>query len=287
MLLKIVRRKHFWYKTGSELRKGIAKRRKLDDSPPASLIESTQITLHKENEGSYYVINEKAATHSAHVFYLHGGGYVHQITAYHWHFLGRLAKELQCTITVPLYPLAPEHTYKDTFSFVVPIYEKVLASSGAGNTIIMGDSAGGGLAFALIQLLKKKGISLPKQTILISPWLDLTLKNPEIDEIDLIDPFLAKPGAIAAGQMYAGGTDPHHYLLSPLYGDVTDLGRVAMFMGTHDILVADARRLVKKMKAQDSPITYYEYSNMIHVFPIFTYPEATKAFKQIVGLIEK
>ncbi len=281
-----MRRKQFWYKTGDELREGIVKRRKVDYTPPAAIIESTQISLHEENGFSYYVLNENATSKAIHILYLHGGGYVHQITTYHWRFLGRLAKELKCTITVPLYPLAPEYTYKDTFSFVVPLYEKVLTRSGAQNTIVMGDSAGGGLAFALIQLLKKKGIPLPKQTILLSPWLDLTLENSEIDEVDPVDPFLAKPGAIEAGKMYAGGTDRHHYLISPLYGDVTGLGRVAMFMGTHDILVADARRLVKKMEAQSSPITYYEYSNMIHVFPIFTFPEAKKAFKQIVELIE-
>lgn len=287
ILLKLVRRKKFWYKTGDALRKGIAKRRKKDYTPPTSLVESMQITLHEENGFSYYMINETVATDSTHILYVHGGGYIHRITKYHWHFLGRLAKELQCTITVPIYPLAPEYTYKDTFAFVVPLYENILTKSRAENTVIMGDSAGGGLALSLIQLLKKKDVPLPMQTILISPWLDLTLENNLIDKIDPVDPFLAKIGAIEAGQMYAGGTDRHHYLLSPLYGDLTGLGRVAIFMGTHDILVADARKLVQKMETEGSPIMYYEYLNMVHVFPLFTFPEAKKAFKQIVGLIRQ
>jgi len=282
MLLKLVRRKQFWYKTGNEMIEGILKRRKIDYRPPASIVKTMQMTLHEEKGFQYYVINETAAIQPTHIIYLHGGGYVHNITKYHWHFLSRLAQALQCTITIPLYPLAPENTYKETFECVSPLYEKVIRKSGAKHTVVMGDSAGGGLAFALIQLMKKQEVPLPKQTVLISPWLDLTLKNKEIDDIDPLDPFLAKPGAMEAGKMYAGDKDPNYYLLSPINGDVTGLGKIAMFMGTHDILVADARKLVNRMEAAGSPITYYEYANMIHVFPLFTFPEAKRAFEHMV-----
>lgn len=148
----------------------------------------------------------------------------------------------------------------------------------SSDMVLMGDSAGDELALALAQLLNERKIQQPGNIILISPWLDLSLANSEIQAIEKHDPFLGRSGAVEVGKMYAGNTDPLHYLLSPLYGELNRLAEITLFMGTYDILVADARKFVKIASEQGIDVSYFEVPKMIHVYPIFNFPEAKIAF---------
>ncbi|HEV3395142.1 MAG TPA: alpha/beta hydrolase, partial [Xanthobacteraceae bacterium] len=95
-----------------------------------------------------------------HVLYLHGGAYVLDIISAHWNMVARLVRYTGCLAVVPLYPLAPEHTWQDAFGLVVPLYESLVARLGRENVIVMGDSAGGGMALALAQQLRVSVITL-------------------------------------------------------------------------------------------------------------------------------
>src|SRR5699024_4751601 len=206
----------------------------------------------------------------------------------HWFFLSKLVHALNCTIIVPLYPLAPEHTYEDTLHFVYDLYmQKTDTMKNFEDIILMGDSAGGGLALVLAQLLKVKQLPQPEQIILISPWLDLSLSNPEIAPIEKKDPFLLRAGLIEAGKMYAGKTDTKDPKVSPLYGELNGLAAITMLMGSHDILAADARKLVEIAKQQGISIDYIEAANMVHIYPIYNFPESRIALEQIVERIER
>jgi hypothetical protein len=46
--------------------------------------------------------------------------------------------------------------------------------------ILAGDSAGGGITLALLQVLRDTGLPLPAGGILVSPWCDLTHSFPSI-----------------------------------------------------------------------------------------------------------
>lgn len=46
--------------------------------------------------------------------------------------------------------------------------------------VIGGDSAGGGLSLALLQVIRDTGLPLPAGGLLISPWCDLTHSFPSI-----------------------------------------------------------------------------------------------------------
>src|SRR5690606_14370180 len=106
----------------------------------------------------------------------------------HWEFLSMLVHQTHCTITAPAYPLAPQFTCVDAYNMLTPLYKEITSNAGAVNTILMGDSAGGGLALALAQKIKADNIPTPGKIILLSPWLDITLNNPEIKKIDSTDP---------------------------------------------------------------------------------------------------
>lgn len=224
---------------------------------------------------------------SKHIIFLHGGGYVHEISSFHWSFLGKFIDELGCTITIPIYPLAIKCTYKESFSMLLKIYENIISNVDPNEVAIMGDSAGGGMALALAQYLKEKKINQPKDIILLSPWLDISLSNPEIKKLEIIDPILAVPGLKEAGKMYSGDSDMKNYLLSPINGDQDGLGKITIFIGTDELLLADARKLKNKLDLKEIKINYFEYQSVFHDWFIFPIPKARKAFKEIIKIIKE
>lgn len=123
----------------------------------------------------------------------------------------------------------------------------------------MGNSAGSGIALGFAQKLRNENKPLPSQIILNSPWLDITMSNPNITETDKKDKRQSIKGLKMAGQAYAAGLDARDYRVSPLYGDFSGLGKISLFIGTHDLFLADSRKLKQKMKEQNIPINYFEY----------------------------
>lgn len=183
LVLRLSRRKQFWQKTGEELERGIQTRRLLEFEPPGVVVQELDVEKHEQDGHFYYILQPKEQTSDLHILYLHGGAYVNRITSQHWHFLARIVEALDCKITVPLYPLAPEHTFDETYEFVLPIYNEQKPQ------VIMGDSAGGGLALSLCQYLKEQQLPQPEKVIAISPWLDMTMENPGIQKVDRFDRF--------------------------------------------------------------------------------------------------
>jgi acetyl esterase/lipase len=220
-----------------------------------------------------------------HILYLHGGAYVQHFNRFHWEFLAELVKRTNCIITAPDYPLAPAYTYQESFAMVSELYKQLLATEKPDDLILLGDSAGGGFALALAQKIRNEKIAQPAQVILLSPWLDITLTNPDIKDIDPNDPFLGKESLQQAGKLYAGSTDPNYYLLSPINGPLDGLGKVSVFAGTNEILVADTRKLISLAKSKGVRLTYYEYENMVHAWMFLNFPESKRARQQIIDLI--
>lgn len=233
-----------------------------------------------------FVLTSKNGNSGKHILYLHGGAYVQNFVRQHWRFLSRLVAATHCTIIAPDYPLAPKHTFVDAFEMIVPLYNHIIDKAGSENTVVMGDSAGGGFALALCQRLKMLNMTQPGRIILLSPWLDLTLSNPDIARIDRVDPFLGITGLRKAALAYAGGYDLEHYMLSPINGRLEGLGAVSIFMGSRDILVADARALCVLAKERGIAIDYREYKDMVHVWMLLDFPESKHAQQQIKRLLE-
>lgn len=234
-----------------------------------------------------FTLNHPIAKSSICVVYLHGGAYVQGFTKLHWSFITQMIESTHCTVIAPDYPLAPQYTYKATFELVISVYKQVTVNTDPANIILMGDSSGGGLALAIAQQLKKDNVSQPAQIILLSPWLDITLSNREIEALDSRDPSLGIKGLLMAGRAYAGDTDPYHFLLSPIYGSLEGLGFISVFAGTNEILVADTRKLKQIADAKGIPFRYFEYPGMIHAWMLLGFPESRTARKQIFELIDE
>jgi acetyl esterase/lipase len=280
ILLRLINKRGF---LGRQLKKGRFNRFDYPE-PPASLfgrVEKTQL------QGRNIFTLRPTAEHNAarHVLYLHGGAYVQGLTLAHWYFLSEIIKGTGTTITVPDYPLAPGATYRESFALVETLYQQLITTCLPSNIVLMGDSAGGGFALALAQKLKADNVPVPGKIILLSPWLDISLKNPAIDLIDPHDPFLDRISLQKAGKLYAGGTSPDHYQLSPINGKLEGLGRIAVFAGSNEILTADARKLKAMTPVKGTELDYYEYPGMVHTWMLLTFPESKKARRHIIDLI--
>jgi monoterpene epsilon-lactone hydrolase len=122
--------------------------------------------------------------------------------------------------------------------------------------------------------------------VLISPWLDITMSNPEIPSLDRQDALLSRAGIVEAGRLYAQGDDPHHHLLSPINGDLTGLERLSVVIGTHDVFLADCRRLRALMNTLGVELNYREYEGMFHVWIAAVWlPESIQAIQQIAAIV--
>ncbi len=201
------------------------------------------------------------------ILYLHGGAYVGEIENEHWNFVEKLIKDTNNTIILPDYPLAPKYTYKDVFNMIEPLYKEIVDKVGADNIILMGDSAGGGMGIALLEKIALESeYEMPSKTILISPWLDVRLTNPEIDKIQKNDKELNKESLKLAGIAYAGNDGINNYLVNPIDGDLSKLKNLTIFTGTYDILNPDVHILKEKAQNQGINIDAKEYEKAGHIW---------------------
>lgn len=253
--------------------------------PPKEIYKVCNVGKNQVEGRNVFILSPKKKISSNHILYLHGGAYVQNFVKQHWRFLSMLVRETNCTVIAPDYPLAPEYNYKHTFEMLVSLYQQILISVKPENIMLMGDSAGGGLALALAQKIKLEKLPPPDQLILLSPWLDITLTNPAITEIDRLDPFLSVKGLRKAGLVYAGQSDPNYFMLSPINGELEQVGDISIFIGTYDLLVADARKLKSIAEKKCVAINYREYPGMVYVWMFLSFPEAKLAQKEIFELI--
>ena len=156
----------------------------------------------------------------------------------------------------------------------------------------MGDSAGGGLALALVEKMGEENIAIPNQTILISPWLDVRMNNPKIAEIEENDPMLNKAALKLAGENYAGKDGIDSYLVNPADGPLDKLQNVSIFTGTYDILNADVEVLKERAEKVGTKINVYETEKATHIWLLYKYkdkgndPLVQEPYNQMIELLK-
>ncbi len=217
------------------------------------------------------------------ILYLHGGGYVGAISPFHWLFIGSLVKRLGVTVVVPFYPRAPQNDVDANFAFIMPFYDAVAARYDPKALMVMGDSAGAGLSLALSQQLIAHNKAPPAKITLLSPWLDARGNDPLQASIEKYDCILGVAGLRAAGKAYAGTNSLTDARISPGLASLSQLPPIAMFAGTYDILITDARNFKIRADAHETSVdlSYYEYEKMHHVWMLIPCPETYQCLDQI------
>jgi acetyl esterase/lipase len=221
------------------------------------------------------------------VVFLHGGGYIREISAVHWQFAAQLARDVPAVVDVPLYPLAPSATAGTTVPLIADLVHDIALTHG-GPVALVGDSAGGGLAFAAAVVLRDTQRSSVSNLVLFSPWLDLTLSDPRLVDLDRQDLTIGIAGGREAARMYSGELALDDPLASPLLGRVDGLPPIDVFAGTHDLISVDSVRLQQRCEAVDQTCRLRLVDEMPHVFPILPLlREAACARAEVVDLLRR
>lgn len=209
------------------------------------------------------------------VYYIHGGAWVFDILQVHVEFCDDLCTLLNAKVYMPVYPLAPKYSYRETYDMLLAFYDELIKQ---GKPVyVMGDSAGGTLTVGLVQRLIAQGKKLPEKIVSISPAADLSFSNPEAKEVEARDPMLALYGVTDMANMWAKGTDLKDAALSPISGDLSGFPPTLLFVSTDDILCPDDLILYDMLKAAGCDITLVIGQGLWHVFPITDTPEREKS----------
>lgn len=171
--------------------------------------------------------------------FLHGGAYVYPLVEGQWGVVEGLIDRTGLPVIIPDYPLAAAHTATDAFDVVQPIIDEAQAEF--GRVILFGDSAGGGLAISLAMQRWDAGARQVDGLVLYAPWVDVTMMNPAITDVQRLDKILRVPGLA-----WAGDLDPADPRISPLYDDLSALPPMLIFQGDADILGPDTIEFARK-----------------------------------------
>lgn len=247
-------------------------------APPRSVSKRATVKWTAGGWPSYTIGDTRSPTR---LIYLHGGGYVTEIKPWHWNYAADMATRLHATTVVPLYPLAPRQTAAQTVPQLADHIAEAIEEVGADNVAVLGDSAGGGLTLSTTQHLIATGRPAPACLVLISPWLDVTMSDPDQYARRRLDRMMSIPGLVTYAERFAGDLDLRDPMVSPVFGAYDGLPPVQVITGTSDLFYVDSLKFVAAAQAAGVTVDIVLGEGLQHIFPLFPLmPEALKSRKR-------
>ncbi len=216
------------------------------------------------------------------ILYLHGGGYTCGDLDYAKGFAATLADEEGVRVFCAAYRLAPESPFPAALDDAREAYEYLLSKGYPARQILLcGESAGGGLCYALCLKLRDLGLPMPCGVLAISPWTDLTASGGSYAANRDNDPSLTAEVLEFYASCYAGETDRTDPLLSPLFGQLKGLPPSLIFVGGDEILLDDSRRLHQRLLAAGCRSRLVVAPERWHAYVLYQLNENQDDFKTI------
>lgn len=204
------------------------------------------------------------------LLYFHGGGYVFGSATSHRHLTSKLAQLAGMRCLSVSYRLAPENPYPAAVEDAMAAYRWLLDQGiSAQDIAVAGDSAGGGLAVALMLKAREDGLPLPAAALLFCPWTDMACNRPSYTSRAAIDPSITQQGILESASAYMNGADITSPLASPVYADLSGLPPCLVQVGEREVLVDDARDLVAGMRRVGTTAELEVWDGMVHVWHAF------------------
>lgn len=223
------------------------------------------------------------------VIYLHGGGYVLGSIDTHRELAAQIAHRANARVLVVEYRLAPEGPYPAGLNDAEAAYRWLLEIGVTPAQIsFAGDSAGGGLALALMQRMRDAGDVMPAAAVFLSPWVDLTCTTPSLDTNTATDPILNKAQMLSFAQVYAGGRPLKDAGISPLFGALNDLPPCLVQVSRQELLLDDGVRLAEELAQAGNEVSVSKWSQMPHVWQLLHryLPQADEALKELGAFLQ-
>jgi len=263
--------------------------RKLQQSGDRGPTPLTRLLFRVEETGVagmlVWKIRPRRRRSPASVIYVHGGGYVHPLTADYWRLTRMLAKA-PAEVLVPAYQLAPDANVDDVLPRLLDLYRQT-AHGGRSPVVLMGDSAGGALVLTMAGRLRELNLPAPAAVVALSPWLDATLENPEVTDLEATDPMLAESGLRAAGRWWAGPRSPSDPLVSPVNASLADLPPLDVYIGDRDILRPAVNDLAARAEQDGADLHVHEVTAMFHVWMTRAIPEGRRTRRELARLVHQ
>jgi epsilon-lactone hydrolase len=202
------------------------------------------------------------------LLHLHGGWFNWGSAQAFRHFVGHIARQAGADAFVPDYRLAPEHPFPAALDDARDCHAGLLAR-GIRRIALTGDSAGGGLALALLAITSATGASssvAPVAVVVLSPVTDLSLAGASWDTRAAADPYFTRPQVARLVDAYLGGHSPLDPLASPLWGDLAGLPPIRVHVGDAEMLLDDSCRYVDKAAAAGVDARLHVWNGMAHGF---------------------
>jgi epsilon-lactone hydrolase len=215
--------------------------------------------------------------------FLHGGGFEFGSLRSDGELAARLGRASGMRVLFPEYRLAPEHPFPAAIDDALAAWRWLRTGQdlSAASIAVAGDSAGGGLAVALLVAARDAGEALPAAAVLMSPTVDLTSSGASMTERVDQDPFSTPALLRELAASYLAGADPRTPLASPLFASLAELPPLLVQVGTADLLLSDSERLAAAATAAGVDVTLEVGEGLPHVYPIMLgTPEAAEATEQ-------
>jgi len=201
------------------------------------------------------------------VLYLHGGGFSMGSIATGRHNLAPLLRASRMTGLNVGYRLAPEHPFPAAVDDVVTAYRWLTERVSPNRVVILGESAGGGLALSLLLRLRDDGVEMPAGCVTISPWADLCLCGDSYTTIGRRDLSLSRDGLALAAALYLREADPRQPTASPAHAELDGLPPLLLLASTQEIVLDDTRSVIVAARRAGVPADVILAPRMLHCWP--------------------
>lgn len=275
----------------------IKKQNKQDYNPPAYNENKINIRSVFEKGGMCFYVTPKtqnAKKVKEYFFYLHGGGFVSQISHNEWRFVLDTVESTGHGAVVPIYPIAPEHSVKEAVDMLSGAYEKLCEKEATDRIVLLGNSSGACLALSTAIRLWQNGIRRPDKLVLCSPVLDTEFTDTELER-EMSDRHRFVYGYYYTAeirsflrQYWVKESKGCMDLTSPVYSDLTDIcDEMTIFTVDGDMLNCYARKLYDNVKRTSTKVNFYQYYSVVHdYFEHPHIPECKAIMKKVVESVK-
>jgi acetyl esterase/lipase len=205
------------------------------------------------------------------LIFFHGGGYCSGSIRSHRRMVTEAGRAGAMRTLAVGYRLAPEHPFPAALDDALKAWRFVRAQGlPARNVAVGGDSAGGGLAVALLNRLKAAREELPACAWLVSPWTDLTMSGGTMATRDAVDPLIHKPYLEELAAAYVpAGIDRKDPRVSVLFADLDGLPPTLIQVGSAETLLDDAMRFAAAAGTRGVFVALEIWPDMIHAWHLW------------------
>lgn len=202
------------------------------------------------------------------IVHLHGGWFSFGSAKAFRHLIGHIAASAKARAFIPDYRLAPEHPFPAATNDVLACYQG-LAKRDVTRIAVTGDSAGGNLALVLASRVIAEAGSTDATLVgvaVLSPVTDLTLSGETYQTRADADPLFTRSQVAELVHSYLGSADAKQPLASPLYGRLSGLPPVRVYVGDDEVLLDDSLRYVERASAVGVDVRLNVWMGMPHGF---------------------